>query len=185
MTRQELIAKLKNIRSSGTELQIKLTTSTSELQSEYDRIIGLSSVQESKKEDCIVNDTSESFDMCIGNTCPVAELPVLPEDSYEWVESIVEIENFRQLLDHSWESSNIVPESFNIYAFAKETVKRIAKLSRDWCMRECRGFMSLFGQFHKLTTRTPRKVIRRAKRFIADICKASKGMLHAQYTRGA
>jgi hypothetical protein len=188
MKRQELIANLKNIRSSGTELKIKLTASTLELQSEYDRIIGLSSVQESKKEDCIGNDTSESFDVCIGNTCLVAELPVLPEDGCEWVESTLEIEEFRQLLDHSWESSTIVPESFNVYAFAKETVKRIAKLSRDWCMREAVGFMSLFHVPYslscwKMTTRTPRRVIRRAKKFIADICKASKGMIHAQYTR--
>jgi hypothetical protein len=183
MTRQELIAKLKDIRSNGTELQIKLTASTLELQTEYDRVTqtsSLSSSEECNREDYVEPEVDNNS---FGNVCLVTEPHILPEGTFEWNESISGIEEFRQLLDHSWESSNVAPTSVDVYSFAKQTVKRIAKLSHDWSMRECRGFMSLFGEFYKLTTRTPRRVLRRSKKFIADICKTSKGMIHAQYTR--
>lgn len=233
MTRQELIAKLKEYRANGTELQVKLTASTELLQAEYNRVFELNStvqLPDCEFENQSVYDTSaqDAIDYandCAKGICPVIKLPMLPEDemlvqawdNYEhiasnadietteefmerkqftadyfvdevpfaWEESPSEIEEFRKLLDNSFlQYPEDTSSVFNLADYTIQTTKRIAKLSRDWCLRESRGFMSLFGNYTKLTTRTPRKVMRRASKFIADICKASKGLLHAQYTGG-
>jgi hypothetical protein len=186
MTRQELIAKLKKIRANGVELRVKLTASTTELQAEYVRVTDLVKKEDTSNLSSIA-ENSKVLDS--GSTQPFVTTCCCTKDSlFDWQESANDIQEFRHLLEYSWVSSyeqqtqEILTNS-NLLNFAKQTVERIAKLSRDWCMRECRGFMSIFGQFVKLTTRTPRRVARRAKRFIVDICKASMGMLHSLYTR--
>lgn len=146
---------------------VKANASKMELVNQLNRVLEMESrVFESINDEL----TQEQQEFVENNVIPFA-----------WDESESDIEDFRELLDNSYLDS---PSLFDLQSFANQTIKRISQLSRDWCLRECRGFMSLFGNFYKLTTRTPRKVQRRAKRFIADICKASKGMLHAQYTRG-
>lgn len=105
------------------------------------------------------------------------------ESPFNFPEDSNDVEEFRELLDNSLLKQESV-SLFDLGGYVKKTIKRIAQLSRDWCLRESRGFMSIInGQFTKFTTRTPRRVMRRAAKFIADICKASKGMIHAQYTR--
>jgi hypothetical protein len=125
------------------------------------------------------------FTSCKGNTCS-AILPVLPEDEkvlFFFPEDSDDIEEFRELLDNSLLNQEPIP-LFDLDGYVKQTIKRLSQLSLDWCLREARGFMSIVnGQFTKFTTRTPRRVMRKASRFIAEICKASKGMLHAQYSK--
>jgi hypothetical protein len=122
---------------------------------------------------------------CEGNTCP-AILPVLPEDEeipFFFPEDSDDVEEFRELLDNSLLNQESI-SLFDLGGYVRQTIKRLSQLSRDWCLREARGFMSIIhGQFTKFTTRTPRRVMRRAAKFIAEVCKASKGMLHAQYSK--
>ena len=182
----------KELKAAATELG--LDVSGYDLRKKEDKLALMSAIESAQgftPPDCEfdgqpVCDTSEEegdcANDCVNGVCSVCELPVLPEDEIPFCATpdSDDIEEFRELLDNSLLS----PSLFDLQGFVKQTVKRIANLSRDWCLRESRGFMSLFGSYTKLTPRTPRRIMRRASRFIADICKASKGLLHAQYTRG-
>jgi hypothetical protein len=186
----------KELKTLATELGINVAAY--DLRKKEDKLALLSAIESNQiaPPDCefegqpvYKTDTQNEIDYsndCVKGICPATELPVLEEDEIPFCNTpdSNDVEDFRELLDNSLLNEQESLSIFDLAGIVKQTVKRIANLSRDWCLREARGFMSLFGSYTKLTMRTPRRVARRANRFIADICKASNGLLHAQYTRG-
>jgi hypothetical protein len=124
---------------------------------------------------------------CESDTCVVI-LPVLPEDEpitppeceFDILETIndklktITVSPYTDFTTDNWFQDTV-----------KQTIDRIKRFSRDWCNRNARGFrfIDLGTKYFKMTKRTPRSVSRRAQRFIVEIVKSSKGMLHAQYSR--
>ena len=161
-----------------------------------------------------MNGEEETITLCEGNTCP-AILPVLPEDedTFCFPSDSDDVEEFRQLLDHSLLYASEKKSGKTVFAnhlieqlqptitvvpykdirtddwfssTLRGVVEMIKKHSRGRCDRLVMGFSGMVYQgqsYWEMTNRTPRSVYRRARRFISEILKASKGMPYAQYSR--
>jgi len=156
--------------------------------------------------------TVTDYTSCLDNTCP-ATLPVLSEDEpittpdcefdvqekYDFPLDF-DADDFRQLLDNSLlnDSGGTPKVSVTVAPYQdirsddwlsstlQSIVRLIKKHSRGRCDHMVMGFDKMICQgqsYWEMTTRTPRRIYRRAKRFIGDILKASKGMPYAQYSR--